>query len=106
MLRGRDGVAARRVHHDYAAARGGLHIHIIDPDAGAPDHAQLRAGFQDRGGDLGLTAHDQAAEFGNNLDQVGLGQAGLNTDFQRAVAREFLDAAGRDGISDEDFWRA
>ena len=42
VLGHRDGVAARRVHHQHAGGGGGVQIDVVHADAGAPDHAQLR----------------------------------------------------------------
>ena len=41
VLGHRDGVAARRVHHQHAGGGGGGQIDVVDADARAPDHAQL-----------------------------------------------------------------
>ena len=46
MLGDADGVSARRVHHQNAATRGGIHVHIVHADTRAANDAQLRRFFQ------------------------------------------------------------
>ena len=38
-----DRVAARRVHADDPAPRGRLHVDVVEPDPGAPDHLERRS---------------------------------------------------------------
>ncbi len=103
MFRGGNGVAARRVHHDHAAPGRFRHVHIIDSHAGAPDDPQLRSRVQHRRRDLGLAAHHDRAEIRDDFDERRFAQAGLGRDFERAVARQFVHAALRNGIRDQDF---
>ena len=42
VLGGGDRIAERRVHHDDAARGGGGNVDIVDADAGAADHLQVR----------------------------------------------------------------
>ena len=41
-----DGVAAGRIHHQHAAARGGFDVHVIYADAGAADNFQIGGFFE------------------------------------------------------------
>ena len=100
MFRGRDGVAAGRVHDDHAASRRGLDIDVIDADAGAADNPQTRSGLQYRRRHFGLTAHHDRAELGNELHQLRFAQAGAHGDIQRSAGSELIDAALGNGISD------
>ena len=67
MLRGGDGISARGVQHNNAAARGRLDVHIIHADAGAADRAQGFPGLQDRCGHFRFAADDDGAEPGDDL---------------------------------------
>ena len=60
LLGGGDGVALGGIHHQHAAAGGGLHIHVVHAHAGAADDAQLGGGLDHLSGDLGAGADHQA----------------------------------------------
>ena len=77
MFGSRDGVSARRVQHDDAAAGRCLDIDVIHSDTGAAHDTQFVTGIQNFGGDFGLAAHHQRAERRNQLDEFALVQAGL-----------------------------
>ncbi len=100
VLRGRDGVAARRVHHDHAAPGGGFDIHVIHPDAGATDHLQLRPRLQNGRGHFRLAADHEGAEVGNQFHQLRFALPGADDDFERAVRAQLLHATRRNGIGD------
>ena len=78
VLRGRDGVAGRRVDDHHAGARRRLDVDAVGPDAGHADDAQARgAGRQQLGVDARLRAHDErvpAASRPEQGEQVGSSQ--------------------------------
>ena len=106
MFGSRDGISARRVQHDDAAAGRCLDIDVIHSDTGAAHDTQFVTGIQNFGGDFGLAAHHQRAERRNQLDEFALVQAGFDRDLQRVLAREFVHSALRNGIGDEDLRRS
>ena len=59
MLRGGDDVGGGGVHDQYATAGGRLHVNVVDAHAGPADDAELLAGLDDLGGDLGAAADDE-----------------------------------------------
>ena len=100
VLRHRDGVSARRVHHRDAALGGGLEVDVVHAHARAPDHAQLgrlvhHGGVNEHGG-----AHQQ---------RVGIGQLGGESVFLGSgygpvgLLLEYGERGGRDFFSDYDF---
>ncbi len=102
---GRDGVAVGRVHHDDAPARRGLDVHVVHAHAGAADHAQVGGGFEHFGGDFGLAAHDERGVAGDFCDQFAFGErlARVDVHFEQTALADFLDAARRNGIGNQDF---
>ena len=60
-----NGISAGRVHHQDAATRGGIHVHVIHADAGASDHAKLRGLFEERGRDFRRAANHQTIGVGD-----------------------------------------
>ena len=73
------------------------------PTPARPTTRSFDPAFNDRRGDLRLAAHDDPAEFRNDFHERRFAQAGLGRDFERAVARQFVDAALRNGIRDQNF---
>src|SRR5439155_3030890 len=67
VFRGGDRVATRRVHNDDAAARGGVDVDVVNPDAGTADDAEFVTGVEDALGDFGLAAHDQRIVLADDL---------------------------------------
>ena len=102
MLGGGDRVSTGGIHHDHATARGGVHIHIVHPHPGAADDSEFRSGLEDGGGDFRLTANNESGKFGDNFDEFGFGQAGIDYDLEGAAVGEFVYAALRNGIGHED----
>ena len=100
VLRGRDGVAARRIHDDHAASRRGLDIDVIDADAGAADDAEARSSLQYRRRHFRLTADHDRAELGNERHQIRFAQTCAHDDIQSRAGCELVDAALGNGISD------
>ena len=48
MLRHADGIPAWRVHHEHAAVRRGVHIDVVNTNAGAPDNPKSRSMLKQR----------------------------------------------------------
>ncbi len=67
MLGDADGIAARRVHDQNAAAGGGVEIDVVHTDAGAADDAEPRGGAEERVGNASGAADDE---------RIGIGQGG------------------------------
>ena len=106
MFCGGNGIAARRVEHNNATLCRRLDIDVIYANAGAADHAQLRAGIQDISSDFGLTPHNKCTELWNKIDKFALAEAGFDRDLERVVARKFVDPALRNRIGDENLGRS
>jgi hypothetical protein len=70
-LSGCDGVARGCVHHDHAALGRRLDVDIVDPDAGAPDHLELRGRGKHLGRDLGFRAHCNGVHVAHELEHLG-----------------------------------
>jgi hypothetical protein len=69
-----DGVAGGRVHHDDAALRGGFHVHIVHPDAGATDDAELGRGFENFLGHFRFGADDHGDGVSDDGEQFRFGE--------------------------------
>ena len=102
VLGGGDRVPARRVHHQHAAPGGRLHVHVVDPGAGACDHLELGAGLDHLAGDLGPTADDEGIERGNRLHQLRRGQTQAHVHLDARLGFEQGDGLGDDRVGDED----
>src|SRR5690606_27558583 len=85
VLRGRDRVAVRRVHHDDATGRRSTRIDIVDPDAGAAYDLQPLAGGDDLLGDLGGGPYGEAVVVADNLFELILREADLHVDIDTAL---------------------
>ena len=104
MLGGGNGVAAGRVHHDHAAARRRLDIDIVDSDARATDDTQLSSPHsKSRAVTFVWLRTTIALKSGMILTSSASGRPVCTDDFERAVARKFIDATLRNGIGDQDF---
>ena len=101
MFGGGNRVPAWRVHHDHPSSGGLGHINIVDSHTGASDNPELRSSVQHHGGDFRLAADYDSAEIRNDFCQIGFAQAGLGRNFERAVARQFVDATLRNRIRDQ-----
>ena len=101
MLGRGDGVAVRRVHDDDAALGRRGHIDVVDADAGAADHLQIRCGGKDLGGHLCRGAHGEAVIVGDGRLEVGRLQAGADIDLNAALAED-RDRVGAQFIGDQD----
>ena len=86
MFGGGDGVAAGRVHHNDAPARGGVHVHIVDTDTGPSDDFELLRGVDDFLGHLGLAADDQAFVLADDLAELFLLEADIFVGLKSGIA--------------------
>ena len=99
VLGHRDGVAARRVHHQHAGLGGGFEIDVVHADPRAPDHAQLGRLLQHGLGDLHGGAHQQ---------RVGVRQVLRvflrirNNHVPAGLGLKQLDPGRREGLGDQD----
>ena len=76
VFRSGDRVSARGVHHDDAALRGGVDVHIVHPDPGAADGFKVFRRGDDVSPDLGLAADDKGGKFRDNFEQFLVRQTG------------------------------
>ena len=100
VLDGGHGVGQRRVDDDDAARRRRLEVDVVDADAGAANHLELRGGLDHARGHLGLAAHDDAGHLGDGLDEFVLAQAGADDGV--VTFPQALDALFGDLVGDED----
>ena len=70
VLRDRNGIAARRIHHQHAGGGGGRQIHVVDAHAGAADHAQLRRLLQHVRRHLHGAAHHQRVGIAPDASRI------------------------------------
>ena len=82
VLGRRDDIGLRGVADDDAGRRRRVHVHVVDADARAPDHAQLRGARDQRRVDLRRRAHNERRGLGERRREVG-------------PRRELRDLAGR-----------
>ena len=78
MLRSRDAVAGRAVHHDDAAARRRFEIDVVDADARAPDHFERRGRVDYFARDAGAAANQQRVVGRDNFRQLLRLEPGLD----------------------------
>ncbi len=104
MLGRGDRVAARGVHHDHAAAGGGIDIDIIHTDAGAANDLEQRGGLDEPGGRLGLAAHHQRGEVRDDVEELIFFQPGLHGHVELARAAQLSHTAVGNGIGNKNFW--
>jgi len=93
-------ISAGRIQYDNAAARGRFNIDIVHAYTGAPNHAKLRTGIQNLGGDFCLAAYDKRTEARNKIDKFLLGQPGLDRSLECAIPRKLVYSTLRNGIGD------
>ena len=95
VLRRRDVVAFRRVHHHDAAVGGRRHIDVIHANARSPDHTKILGRRDDIFSHLGATADHQAIDIANQFQQlIGTGPGSLD-DFQALGLLKNFDALRR-----------
>ena len=96
-----DAVGAGGVHDENAARGGGRHVDVVDAGAGARDHAQLRRGLDQRGGDLRRAADDQRVGVREIARQLVGFAAGFRVDGPAGGAKR-VGGGGRKRISNDD----
>ena len=101
VLGGGDGVAEGRVHHDDALGGGGLHIDVVDADAGAADHPKLGCRGDELLGGLGGGANGEAVVVLDDLLQLVLREPDLHVGVDAALLEDG-DGGGRELVGDED----
>ena len=104
VLGGGDRIAERRVHHDDALGRGGGNFDIVDADAGAADHLQLRRLGDDLRRRLGRRADGKAVIIADDLGKLVLvlAEIGLEVDVDAAVLED-LHGGRRQRVGNENF---
>jgi hypothetical protein len=100
VLGDRDRVPRRGVDDHDATLGRGVHVDVVDADAGAADDLQPRARLDDVRRDLRLTAHDEAFVVADDLQEVVARQS--YTDVDLGVAFERVDPVLRNRVDDED----
>jgi hypothetical protein len=100
MLRSGNRVPAGCIHDDDPASGCGVNIDVVNAYPGSADDFELFGGLQNRRGYFRLTANHQRGEFGNDLDDLCLGQTRLDNDLELAANGNFVQPALRHGISD------
>ena len=101
QLGGRDGVTRRGVHHDHAALSGGIHVDVVDADAGAADADQTGGGGEDFTGDLGLGADQDGVHVGDEGEDLLRGRAIGFDDLVTRLGFEEGDPGGGNFVGDE-----
>src|SRR6266511_5196185 len=98
VLGGRDDRRLRSVRDDDPAARGGVDVDIVDPDAGAADHLQPLAALDHFRGQLrGRADHDRVVAA-DRLGEIGVA---IDVDVEAPIAQEANPGLG-DLFADED----
>jgi hypothetical protein len=102
VLRGAEGVAGRRVHHDDALAGGDFLIDVVGADAGPGDGPQAMVPRQRFAGDSHAAAADGPVEFGQSRFERITFQAGADLVLDARCGSEHFEAFFGDGVEDED----
>ncbi len=101
---GRDRIAERRVHHDDALRRCRGNIDIVDADAGAADHLEMRRLLENFRRDLGGRADRETVVLADDLGELFLVGAELRLEIDLdAAILEDLHGGGRQRVGDENF---
>ena len=97
VLGGGDRIAKGGVHHHDPARRGCRNVDIVDPDAGAPDHAQIGGAVDQFGGRLGGRADGEPVILADDPGQaVGiLAEIGLEIRLDPAIAEDLHGGVGQ-----------
>ncbi len=77
-------------------------VDVVDADAGAADHLELRCLLQHFCGDLGRRAHRETVEFADDLGEpvLVLAEIGLEIDLDSTISED-LDRGRGQSIGDE-----
>src|SRR5215470_2277190 len=104
MLGGRDRIAERRVHHDDALGGRSRNLDIVDADAGATDHLELRGLADDLRRRLGGGTDRKAVIVADDLGKLVLvlAEIWLEVDLDAAIPKD-LHGGGRERVGNENF---
>ena len=94
VLRRRQHVGLRRVHHHDAAARGRLDVDVVEADAGPADDDQLVGGFEHLGGDLGRAADHQRRRAPDRVEELLGSESEAHVDLEPGAAHGLEPAVG------------
>ena len=100
MLRGRDGVAGRRVDDGDAGAGRRVEIDVVDADARPADDLQPRSRRDRLRVDLDLAADDERVIVGQRGEKLLAGESRPVVDI--VLGAEKIDALSGEGFCDED----
>ena len=98
VLGGRDDVRLGRVRDHDPAARRRIHVDVVDADARAPDHLQIRPRVDQVGGELGRGADDDPVVGADDRREVALG-----VDVDVELLAQQVDAGFGDLLADQNF---
>ena len=98
-LGGADDVGGRRVDDHDAGLGGGLHVDVVEADAGAGDDLEPRRGGERLGVDLGGGADQDRVDVGDRGEELGAVGAVAAADLE--VRAERLDGGGAQLFGDE-----
>ena len=73
VLGGGHGVARGSVNDGNAAPGGGFEVDVVDADARPADDLEVRPGFEDVSGDLGVAADDEGFAVGDAVEELSRG---------------------------------
>jgi hypothetical protein len=99
VLRGGHDVRLRRVGDDDAALGGRLDVDVVDPDAGAADHAQVVGARDQLGGQLRRRADEDAVVAADALRELLV--APVDPDVDGEALAQHVDAGLGDLLLDE-----
>ena len=103
MLGGGDGISSRSVHDDDTTTRCGIHIDIVHTHTSPANDFEICGGFKDGSSHFGLAADDESGKFGDNFDDLSLGQTGFDNNLESAAGGKFIDTTLRHRIGYENF---
>ena len=93
-------VAGRRVDDGDPGSRGGIQVHVVHADTGAPDDLETCAGGNHLRVGLHLAPHDQRVELADDCQEARMIKSEPLVDI--VGGPEESDALGRDGFGDQD----
>ena len=100
LLRGRNGVTGRGVHHHHAGLGGGFEVYVVHADARSADDDEASGVGQDVGGDLDLAADEKGVVFADHACQLFGRQPDLLVNV--VVGTEDFEALLREGLGNKD----
>ena len=100
VLGGADGIGARRVHDRDAAARGRVHVDVVDARPGAGDHAQVGAAREQVGRHARFAPHDERVRARQRALQLFAGLSGAVRDLDFRRRAEQFETSFRHAVGD------